>query len=141
MTHPTWPSILPAPRRDTHGLRRPDTRRRRLTDAGAPGYQRRLTLQAKLMSVGVTVTQPLKEVFDRFFEDDCAHGTAYFWMPDPTRQDWPLLDESFEPLTFEDGEPWTDEAMLLCCWADTLPEEGDWKGVTFTIRFDVWVMP
>lgn len=141
MTYPTWPTDLPTPRRDGHGLTRTDSRRRRATDVGAPIYGRRVTLAPLQIMVTVTVTQTQLHSLRLFFGETCAGGTSYFWLPDPSRDGFPLETETGIPLSFDDGTPWTDQAMMLCAWGDGLPEEGNWRGISFDVTFDVWVMP
>ncbi|MBP0483937.1 hypothetical protein [Sagittula salina] len=141
MSYPAWPSDVPQPRRDGHSRGRQDTRRMRATDSGAPVFERRLTLTPHPMTVTLTLTQPQLATFWMFFDVTCQGGTRYFWMPDPVRDGWPLLDETGAPLQFEDGSPWFDEARMLCAWGTTQPEEGNWRGRSLDIHFDLTVMP
>lgn len=135
-----WPTELPRPERSSWQLTPQDARRKRQADAGPPGYRRRFSSVAKLVSLSVLVSRNDRAIFDRFYHQDCREGTELFWMPDPTTEGWPMLSADGQPMLTADGQPMLLSAQWLCAWGDTLPEESI-VGVEFRKSFSVVVMP
>lgn len=135
-----WPTDLPRPERNTWQARPQDARRKRQNEAGPPSYRRRFSSVAKLISLSVVLTRNQKAVFDRFFHEDCADGSEFFYMPDPTTDGWALLTESGQPIFVEPGVPLLLSERWLCAWGDDLPTETV-EGIEFRKAFNVVVMP
>ncbi|ADE84730.1 hypothetical protein [Rhodobacter capsulatus] len=140
MSYPVWPSDLPRPERSSYQLQPQDARRKRGFEAGPPGYRRRFSAVAKLVSLSLILTANQRAVFDNFYGDDCAQGAALFWMPDATRDGQPLLTHDGQPLLTHDGTPILLASRWLCAWGDTPPIETI-QGIEFRKQFQVVVMP
>ncbi|MBT9382230.1 hypothetical protein KM176_00010 [Pseudooceanicola sp. CBS1P-1] len=135
-----WPTELPRPERNTWSATHQDARRKRQNDAGPPGYSRRFSSVAKLVSLSVILDRNQKAIFDLFFEEDCGYGTALFHMPDPTTDGWALLTSDGVPLLTGDGQPLLMSKIWLCAWGDDVPKETI-QGTEFRKTFSVVVMP
>jgi hypothetical protein len=140
MTIPTWPTTLPRPERQSFQKTWMDGRLKRQTDSGPPGYRRRFSSVAKPVSLSILTSREQQEVFETFYEDETAGGSLPFYMPDPTKDGWPLLDESGRPLLGGDGRPVLMSARWLCFFGDTLPVITV-VGIEFRISFNIVVMP
>lgn len=134
-----WPPELPRPERDTWQMKRQDVRRKRQSD-GPPGYRRKLSLAARLVTLSLVLSRDQKSIFDRFFDDDCAAGTRLFTMPDPTTESWPILTSEGSPILTGDGQPLTMAESWICAWGDDVPTETI-LGVEFRMTFSIVVMP
>lgn len=135
-----WPSELPRPERSTWQLTPQDARRKRQSDAGPPGYRRRFSSAAKMVSLSVLLSRNERAIFDRFFHEDCGEGAALFYMPDPTTEGWPLLASDGSPILTDDGAPILMGGRWLCSWGDEMPTETI-VSVEFRKTFSVVVMP
>lgn len=136
-----WPASLPRPERETWGVQPMEARLRRAAEAGPPAYRRRFSSVPKTVTMSLILSRSLKEVFDRFFEIDCAHGAHLFTMPAPTTDGWPLLTEGGAPLLSPGGAPILLSATWLCAWGDQPPAETIVGQVEFRKTFSVVVMP
>lgn len=140
MSYPEWPADLPKPERDSYQLQPQDARRKRGFENGPPGYRRRFSAVARMVSLSCILSDHQRTLFDDFYHDDCVEGSTLFWMPDPTRDGWPLLDASGVQLTDELGTPLLIAARWLCSWGDQTPIETI-QGIEFRKQFQVVVMP
>lgn len=79
--------------------------------------------------------------FWRFYDEDCAGGASYFWMPDPATDGWQLLTEAGQPVLLGDEQYLLLAARWLCSWGDEPPAESVDVQTRFKVSFNVWVMP
>lgn len=137
-----WPVALPRPDRGTWQLQPQDARRKRQSDAGPPGYRRRFSSVARTVSLSLILSHDECAIFDRFFHDTCQEGAVRFWMPDPSREDWPLTTMTGVPLLADDIplDPLTLSERWLCAWGDQLPTETV-QGIEFLKSFNIMVLP
>lgn len=140
MSYPVWPSDLPRPERSSYQLQPQDARRKRGFESGPPGYRRRFSAVAQMVTLSVILTAHQRSLFDAFYTDACAQGASLFWMPDPTRDGWPLLATDGTPLLGPGGAPLLTSARWLCAWGDAPPIE-TLQGIEFRKQFQVVVMP
>lgn len=138
---PEWPAALTRFERPGWQVQPQDSRQRRGSDAGPPGYRRRFSAVAKSVSLSIILTRDEKAVFDHFHEVICAHGAREFWMPDPSTDGWPLLTDQGDPLLAEPGVPLLLAERWLCGWGDPPPTEVIVGQVRFRKSFGVWVLP
>lgn len=139
MSIPVWPDTLPDPLRAGYLAQRQDIRVRRASN-GPPGYRRRFSSGAELVTLAIEVTRSGKAVFDQFYDLDTRFGTLPFKMPDPATDGRQLLTESGVPLLTDTGEPILLSASWLCIFGDPVPSERI-VGGRFEITFNVAVMP
>lgn len=140
MSYPVWPSDLPRPERSSYQLQPQDARRKRGFESGPPGYRRRFSAVAQMVTLSLVLSFRQRAVFDAFYSDACAQGASLFWMPDPTRDAWPLLATDGTPLLGPGGVPLLTSARWLCAWGDTPPIE-TLQGLEFRKQISVVVMP
>ena len=133
----TWPSELPPPERDTWQMTAQDPRRRRQSETGPPGYRRRFSSAAKLVTMSLVLTRSQKAVFDNFYWGDAKAGVRMFRMPDPTTDGWALLTPSGAPLLTPDGRPLLLSKIWLCAWGDQVPSESVVEQVKFRKSFNI----
>lgn len=141
MSYPHWPESLVQFERPGWQVQPQDTRRRRQTDAGPPAFRRRFSGAAKRVTLSLVMTRNEAAVFDRFYEEECRDGVSLFWMPDPSRNRWPLLANDGSPLYDVKGRPVLIAARWLCNWGDETPVETVYAGTDFRKSFSIWVMP
>lgn len=113
---------------------------KRRAELGPPGYRRRFSSVAKLVTLSIVIGRDKKAIFDQFFDERTAGGTLPFYMPDPTTDGWPLLSSDGLPLLTGSGVPLLLASRWLCLFGDTLPTETI-LGVQFRMSFSVVVMP
>ena len=77
-----WPATLPRPERESWQVQPMEARRRRTSETGPPAYRRRFSSVPKTVTMSLILSRSLREVFDRFFEIDCAQGSLLFRMAD-----------------------------------------------------------
>lgn len=135
-----WPDELPRPLRDSWNRSPQDARQKRPTEAGPPGFRRRFSSAAKLVSMAVELDKNQQMIFWRFYEEDTAMGSLPFTMADPTTDGWPMLDGAGNPMLTDEGMPILLSAQWLCLFGEQVPTES-LKGVRFRIAFSVAVMP
>lgn len=135
-----WPEELPRPERSSWQMQPQDARRKRQSEAGPPGYRRRFSSVARIVSMSLVLTRSEKAVFDRFFHEECQEGSLNFWMPDPTTDGWSLLTGDDVPILTGDGQPITLTARWLCAWGDQVPTETV-IGIEFRKAFQIVVLP
>lgn len=140
MTVPAWPSELPLPTQAGYRAVTDDPRLRRAAETGPPGYRRRYSSAARRVALSLMLSRSEKAVFDNFWRNTCAHGSLPFTMPDPVTDGWAALDAGGTPLLTEGGTPILLSASWVCLFGDGLPAES-LRGVTFTVSFEVAVMP
>lgn len=140
MSYPEWPTVLPRPERNSYQQQRQDSRRKRGFESGPPGYRRRFSAVSRMVTLSIILTAHQRAVFDQFYSFSCADGASLFWMPDPTRDGWPLLGSDGTPLTDLAGAPLLVAARWLCSWGDQPPIETV-QGIEFRIQFQIMVMP
>lgn len=140
MSYPVWPSDLPRPERSSYQLQPQDARRKRGFENGPPGYRRRFSAVAQMVTLSVILTANQRAAFDNFYADDCAQGASLFWLPDGTRDGWALLTHDGQPLLTHDGTPILLASRWLCAWGDAPPIE-TLQGIEFRKQFSVVVMP
>lgn len=137
---PEWPVDLPRPRRDGWQAAPQESRLRRRSDSGPPGYRRRFSSVARLVTLAIDVSRDGKAIFDNFYAEDTADGSLPFYMPDPTTDGWALLTDEGVPILTGDGEQILLAETWLCQFGDALPSETI-RGVEFRITFSVVVLP
>jgi len=135
-----WPADLPKPQRSGYQAQFQDPRKGRSAEAGPPGWDRRYSGVARMVSLSIDVTRSQKAVFDNFFEDVALHGSLPFWMPDPVTDGWALLTSDGVPLLDQDGAPILLSARWLCLFGQDMPTETIYA-TRFVIGFSVAVMP
>ncbi|MDQ0454721.1 hypothetical protein [Rhizobium paknamense] len=140
MTIPIWPESLPRPERNTWQRTSTDPRIKRPSDSAVPSYRRRFSAVARPVSLSILVSRANKAVFDQFYEEKTGYGTTPFYMPDPTTDSWPLLDDSGNPILTDTGQPILLGEQWLVVFGDQVPTEAI-VGVEFRISFSVTVMP
>ena len=140
MSYPDWPDTLPRPERSSYQLQPQDARRKRGFESGPPGYRRRFSAVSKLVSLSFVLDARQRMAFDDFYHLACHEGASLFWMPDPTRDRWPLLATDGSILTDDAGTPLLRTARWLCAWGDQPPIETV-QGVEFRKQIQIVVMP
>lgn len=140
MTLPAWPTELPPPSRKSWNRTWQDPRRRRTAEAGPPGYRRRFSSAAQLISMQVDLTRVQRSVFENFYEVTTKHGSLSFTMPDPTTDGWPLLTSDERPILTESDVPILVASVWTCLFGPEPPRERHY-GTRFVIDFSVAVMP
>jgi len=140
MSYPVWPSDLPRPERRNWQLQRQDARRKRGFENGPPGYRRRFSSIGQMVQFSLLLSAYQRAVFDRFWRDECAEGSSLFWMPDVTRDGWPLAAADGSALRTGDGLMVLMAARWLCAWGDQAPIETI-EGIEFRKSCSVVVMP
>lgn len=136
----TWPSELPRPDREGWQLRRQDGRQKRQSDAGPPTWRRRFSSVAQIVNMQLLLDRNQREIFDRFYIEDLSEGTGLFWMPDPTTDGWPILDDAGRPVLDDAGEPLLMSARWLCSFGDSTPVETI-VGLHFRKQIEIVVLP
>lgn len=140
MTYAVWPPELPKPERNTWQSTPQEARLKRQSDAGPPGYRRRFSSAATMVTLSVILSRNQKAIFDRFFAVDTRRGALMFWMPDPTTDGWPMLTSDGVPVLTIDGQPVLLSARWLVTFGESLPVETI-QGIEFRKSFNVVVMP
>ncbi len=140
MTIPLWPASLPKPERQTFQKTWTDGRLKRQSEAGPPGYRRRFSAVAKPVSLSIVTDREQQEVFERFYDNDTAGGALPFYMPDPTKDGWPVLGGDGTQLFGSNGKPLLMSARWLCLFGDNQPVITA-VGTRFRISFNIVVMP
>ena len=135
-----WPASLPRPDRETWQRTPQEARIKRQATNGPPGYRRRFSAAAHLVTLSLTLTRADAAVFDRFHDEITAQGSLSFWMPDPTTDGWALIAAEGGALTTHDGTPILISAWWLCLFGDSLPVESI-VGSEFRKTFSVVVLP
>lgn len=136
----TWPAELPRPERNTWQRTLTDPRLKRPNDSAVPSYRRRFSAVAKPVSMSILISRAQKAVFDQFYEETTRFGAKPFYMPDPTTDSWPLLDDAGNPILTDDGQPILLGEQWLVIFGDQPPSEAV-VGVQFRISFSITVMP
>ena len=139
MSLAAWPADLPKPLRAPYAQERQDTRLRKAA-GGPPGYRRRFSSAARMVSLGIEVSRARKAIFDVFYDEITRQGSLPFWMPDPTTDGIFLLNEGFAPILTSNGAPMLLAAQWLCLFGEPVPVERQIGG-RFEISFTVWVLP
>lgn len=135
-----WPAALDRFERPGWQVQPQDSRQRRASEAGPPGYRRRFSSVARGVSLSIVLSRNEKAIFDQFYDEDCAHGSREFWMPDPSTHGWPLLSDAGTPL-MSAGRPLLLAERWLCAWGDPPPTESIVGQVQFRKTFGIWVLP
>ena len=139
MTLAVWPSELPCPLREPYTQERQDARLRKAA-GGPPGYRRRFSSTARFVTLGIEVSRARKAVFDDFYDTLTKGGTLPFRMPDPTTDGTYLLDDAFQPILTDEGDPILMSAEWVCLFSEPVPNER-MVGGRYIINFTVAVMP
>lgn len=137
---PSWPQDLPRPMREGFMQSFGEARFRRGSDVGPPGYRRRFSAVADMVSLVIDVSRDGRARFERFWNEDCSLGSLPFAMPDPATDGWELLTVDGSLLTTETGEPILLSATWLCLFSDERPAFTA-IGIRWRIAFGVSVMP
>lgn len=140
MSYPVWPSEMPRPERSSYQMQLQEARRKRGFENGPPGYRRRFSAVAQMVTMSVILSANQRAIFDNFYVDDCSQGASLFWMPDPTRDGWPLLASDGTPLLGPGGVPLLTSGQWLCAWGEPPPIE-TLQGIEFRKQFQIVVMP
>lgn len=133
-----WPSELTKFTRTDYQLDRLNNRYAK--PQSLPGYKRKTTNSAKLVTLGMILSRDQKAVFDAFFDVATQDGSKLFYMPDPATDGYAVLHSDGRPLLQSDGKPLLLSARWLCLFGETLPVERT-DGDEFAITFEVAVMP
>ena len=141
MSYPTWPKDLVQFERSGWQAHNQDARRRRQTDAGPPGYRRRFSSVARIVTLSLVTDRNGKAIFDRFFEERCAYGAGLFWMPDPATAGWELLSSAGAAMLDGIDRPLLLAERWLCTFGDEPPMESVVGDSGFRIAFSLAVMP
>lgn len=136
-----WPPTLPRPERESWQVQPMEARRRRTSETGPPAYRRRFSSVPKTVTMSLILSRSLREVFDRFFEIDCAQGSLLFRMPAPTTHGWAVLTDGGLPVLTAGGAPLLLSQIWLCAWGDQPPAETFLGQVEFRKSFTLVVMP
>ncbi|MDB5618471.1 MAG: hypothetical protein JWQ24_2709 [Tardiphaga sp.] len=83
----------------------------------------------------------LRARFDRFYEEEVNFGITPFLIPDQQIDGTGLFDEYGGPLMDESGIPIVIESWWLVQFGQTQPATVAIGGATFTIQFDLVVLP
>lgn len=138
----TWPAELDPPERETWGIGWNDARDHRRGDYGPPRFGGRVSATSRPVQMSLVCTAMQRAVFNRFFVDDTKKGKLLFWMPDPTRDGWPLATPTGAALLTPTGTPLLISARWLCVFgADGLPQESIVDQVRFRMSFALEVLP
>lgn len=140
MTYPVWPTLLPRPERPTWSSTPQEARVKRQNDAGPPGWRRRFSSAATMVSLSVLLTRNQRAAFDQFYQVDCKRGSQLFWMPDPTTDGWPMMTADGALLLDGMGQPLLMSGTWLCVFGDQVPVESI-QGTEFRKTFNIAVMP
>lgn len=140
MTVPVWPASLPRPDRETWQRTPQEARIKRQSTNGPPGYRRRFSSVAQMVTLSLTLTRADAAVFDMFFQETTEQGARPFWMPDPTTDGWRLIAADGGGLLTHEGTPILISAWWLCLFGDSLPVESI-VGSEFRKTFTVVVLP
>ncbi|WP_299808744.1 hypothetical protein [Tardiphaga sp.] len=141
MTMPVWPDDLP--QRSLIQPFQASVRGNRLstaTDTG-PAKQRRRGPAIRPVTCGIMVGMNLRARFDRFYEEEVNFGITPFLIPDQQIDGTGLFDEYGGPLMDESGIPIVIESWWLVQFGQTQPATVAIGGATFTIQFDLVVLP
>ncbi len=141
MSYPDWPADLPRPRRDGHAARPRDARRRIEAERSAPRFKRGSSLDGRIVSLRLDLSRSQLATFWRFYNETCFGGTSWFWMADAQSDGWPLLYHDGTPILLHDGTPLLMSKVDLVSWTENPPQETGIRGVTFSVGFDVEVLP
>lgn len=137
---PIWPAGLPKPDRETWQRTPQEARIKRQNQNGPPGYRRRFSSAAQMVTLSLTLTRADAALFDEFFFSSTEQGSLPFWMPDPTRDGWALMAAGGGALITHDGRQILIGAWWLCIFGDSLPTEAI-VGGEFRKTFSVVVLP
>lgn len=139
MSIPTWPAELPCPTRAGYLSQRKDTRMPK-SGNGPPGYRRRFSSTAQLVTLSIEVIRSGKAIFDDFYVETTQEGTLPFYMTNPTTDGTAMLTQVTAPILSTEGEPIVLASQWLCLFGDPVPSERVFAG-RFEITFNVAVMP
>jgi hypothetical protein len=141
MTIPVWPSDLPQ-RVLANGFQS-TVRGNRLTTAmdTGPGKQRKRGALVRPVSCSIIVTADQRAQFDVFYEEDCAGGTIPFLIPDQQTDGLQANSDSGAIWETESGAPVILESWWFCQFGATQPATTLMDGITYTIQFDLVVLP
>ena len=93
-----------------------------------------------LVSLSIKITREQLAVFEKFHQEETAHGALPFVMPDPLTDGWPLLTPDGEALLGPDDEPLLIAAHWLVLFGENMPAVSK-PGLQFIVTFPVAVMP
>jgi len=141
MSYPDWPAELPRITRPGYGEGRVDVRERVASDLGAPRYRRRRTLVTRVLDAQMVLSRAEKQILDRFFAETTAEGSSYFRLADPMVDGWDMLDEAFATLLDENDVPLLYGETVLAAFGDEPPRGVQLRGWTFTVEFQLVLMP
>ena len=83
---------------------------------------------ARTVSLQMMLTRVQKQIFDQFHDVTLGFGTAYFWMPKPISDGWPMIAPDREALLSPQDEPLVMAANWLCLMGDEPPLGGPLQG-------------
>lgn len=139
MSVQVWPSELPRPNRKQWQSVPQDTRNKKSPKSGPPSYGKGLSRAVTQVSIALDLTFDQRQVFDRFFHQECNEGVILFWMPDPIVTGRALTFSNGMPLLNEGGQPLIVTKTWLCRWGDNLPTETIPSQLHYRKTFSLWV--
>ncbi|KAA8606817.1 hypothetical protein, partial [Salipiger aestuarii] len=110
----TWPTELDPPERDSWRAQWDDARAHRSGDGRPSRYGRRMSAVSKRYQMSIVCTSLQRAIFWRFHDRDTRRGALLFWMPDPSRDGWPLAAPNGAALLTPGGAPLLISARWLC---------------------------
>lgn len=137
----TWPADLDPPERDSWGRQPDDARMLRSAEGRPSRYGRRMSAVSTRVQMAIVCSSSQRAVFWRFFERETRGGSLLFWMPDRSRDGWPLMTPSGAPLLTPAGAPLLNSARWLCLFGREMPQENSANQVEWRIAFAVEVLP
>lgn len=137
----TWPAELDPPERESWGAQWDDPRLQRSGEGRPSRYGRRMSAVSKRHQMSIVCTASQRARFWRFHDRETRMGALLFWMPDPTRNAWPLATPSGAPLLTPGGAALTNSQRWLCLFGRETPQESLYGQVEFRIAFSVEVLP
>lgn len=138
--YPIWPADLGPPLADGIARTPADARLMKAKELGPPESRRRRTLVPIRLPMRYLLDRARREMLERFYVDDLAYGTRYFWMPDWMSDGWPVLDHDLCPILDHDGVPVLISALVLCHMSEP-PADGGLRGNHVETSLVVDIMP
>lgn len=136
-----WPTELDPPERESWGAQWDDARAHRSGEGRPSRYGRRMSAVSERVQMSLICTARQRAIFKRFYIRDTRRGALLFWMPDPSRDGWPLATPTGAPLVTPGGAPLQISARWLCLFGRETPTEASANQVEFRMSFAVEVLP
>jgi len=133
-----WPTELPDLRRDSYNQQTGDLRQLSKPDSGPPRIGSKFSRTTDTVQMSVFCSLNLRARFERFYIEETRNGRMPFWMPEPGRNGWALLDNTGRQLLTETGHPILLSANWLCLFGANVPVYAS-ISESWLISFDVFV--